>query len=120
DDRSLQIRTEPCQLNGLFSSDLVNDRDLRVAVEGPPIRQELVKDRPDREDIAALIDASARHLLRRHVARRPDALREARQARLKAPSDPEVENLDRTVLAVDHDVVRLQVAVHEVGAVDTG
>ena len=86
--------------------------DRRLAVEGRLSRQELVEDDAERVEIRARIDLAAARLLGREVLRRPHD--RARLGHLARPGarDPEVRHL-HAALAVDEDVVRLDVAVDD-------
>jgi hypothetical protein len=77
-------------------------------------REELVQHEAERVDVAARRDFRAGELLGRHVGRRAGAERFPRRAR-KA----EVGDADAAV-AVQHDVRRLEVAVHDAAVVRGG
>jgi hypothetical protein len=90
--------------------------------------EHLVEHDPDREDVAGRADLRARGLLRRHVPRRAEKVPFERDERLGLASleggridralvltqlrEPEVEDLRLTV-GVEHDVLRLEVAVDD-------
>ena len=109
----------------------------RLAVEGLLAGRELVEDRAERELVAAVVDRAAARLLRRHVTHRPEhgAGGRLRRRRVgpggRAGVEPllplaravgdelgeaEVEQLHEAV-GRDHDVLGLEVAVHDPGGV---
>ena len=79
---------------------------------------------PTRVEIAALVGLGAARLLRRHVARRPEreaGVRQLRRRRVLAAQhlgQPEVEDLHEVTLDAveEHDVVGLEIAMHDVRA----
>ena len=76
-------------------------------------RHQLVEHEPDGKDVAAMIERRrALGLLRRHVAERPDRHADGAR-RADPPDDAEVENLQAAGAAVDDQVGRLDVAVHQ-------
>ena len=94
--------------------------------------QQLEEQAPEAEDVGAWVDAFAAHLLRGHVRRRPDEAarigvvegRRFRPAvhdpgRLEHLGQTEVDDLGVTRLG-DHDVRRLEVAVHDAVSVSLG
>ena len=98
-----------------------------VPLECLPARQELVEDRPEGEDVRALVHGLPAELLGRDVADRPDdrpgrgvprlgrGVRVGRRER-DALGQPEVQDLD-VVLGGNEDVFRFQVAVDHALAV---
>ena len=91
---------------------LHRDLDRRVAVERRLPGEELVEDDAEGVEIGALVDLGAARLLGREVLRGADD--RARLGHLARPGarDAEVGDLD-AALAVDEDVVRLDVAVDD-------
>ena len=89
---------------------------LRVGdIHGPPARAQLVEHEPQRVDVAPRRYFAARELFRRHVRRR--ATHRLRAAQLCGnDGDTEVHDADLT-LAVDHDVVRLEIAMDDTSRV---
>ena len=57
--------------------------------------EQLVQDEADREEVAAAVELAARHLLGRHVVRRPDQRAAGRGAEPGEPGDAEVHDLGR-------------------------
>ncbi len=113
------------QLRRLVSQDCRHRLGVRVPLERLLAREHLVEDRPEREDVRAVVDRESLHLLGRHVARGPHdrpGLRVALvrgSARLLARSDgldplrqAEVEDLDVAVPA-DEEVLGLQVPMDD-------
>ena len=111
----------------VFLQDRVHRLDRRIGVERAAAGEHLVEHDAEREDVGAVIDGLAAHLLGRHVAHRAEHRARARQrtrmgeqgrlglnrgARLGQLGEAEVEDLDAAV-ARDEDVVRLQVAVDD-------
>ncbi len=93
---------------------LLERGEVGLADEQALAREQLVKDDADREDVAALVDGQAAHLLRRHVAELPlqDAgLRGRGLARRLG--NAEVDELDLPVVPDEH-VLRRDVAMDEV------
>ena len=92
-------------------------------------RQHLVEHGAERKHVGAMIDGQAAHLLRRHVAERAEhdagVGRHARRrgsfvgAGFDRLGETEVENLD-VVVARDHHVLGLQVAMHDAARVGGG
>ena len=98
---------------------------VRVSLERFPAREQLVEDRPEREDVRAVIDRKPLHLLGRHVAHRPHdhpglrVARARRRARLLARRDgldplrqAEVEDLEVAV-SRNEEVLGLQIPVDD-------
>ena len=98
---------------------------VRVSLERLPAREQLVENRPEREDVRTVIDREPFHLLGRHVAHRPHdhpglrVARARRGARLLALRDgldplrqPEVEDLEMAV-SRNEEVLGLQVPVDD-------
>ena len=80
--------------------------------------ERLREDDPERVEVGSPVDVAVPlDLLRRHVLRRPEKLRRARQARAPlGPREAEVGELDVAAL-VEEQVLGLQVAVDEPGRV---
>ena len=112
---------------------LRQDRRHRVgggfSLEGPLAAQHLVEHGAERKDVGAMVDGQAAHLLGRHVAERPEHgagvglhvgdagfLRRRRRDRL---GETEVEDLD-VIVAPDHDVLGLQIAMDDAARVGGG
>ena len=126
DDRVEGRRDVPPR-RGELGRRLVQDRGHRVRgrvlLERPPARQQLVEDRPEREDVRAVIDGVAPHLLGGHVARRSHdgaGLGEIRDRHPAVSSgrhagalgQAEVEDLD-VVIRQDEHVVGFQVPMDD-------
>jgi hypothetical protein len=101
--------------------------DRRLFLEGPLAGRHLVKDRAARELVAAEVDRAALGLLGRHVADRAHQhagarrglrrrVRREQRVGLVQLREAEVEDLDE-VVARDHQVLGLQVAVDDPDAV---
>ena len=104
------VPTRLRQLRRLVPEDRRHRLGARVPLERLPAREHLVEDRPEREDVRAVVDRQSPHLLGRHVARGPHdraglgVALARRRARLLARSDgldplrqAEVEDLDVAV-----------------------
>jgi hypothetical protein len=99
----------------------VQDLDGALAGERRPSGQHLEQDRPDREEVAAEVEALAAHLLGRHVPRRPhqhprarDVVRDGERLRevgVHRPRQAEVEELH--AVHGQENVRGLEVAVHD-------
>ena len=99
---------------------------LRLAEERASPGQHLVEDDAEGEDVGARVDEIADRLFRRHVARGADGRAGAGQrhagggalgrrvVRLADLGDPEIQHLHQVVVG-DHDVARLQIAMHDAG-----
>src|SRR6185437_300097 len=83
-----------------------------LALERRLAGEELVEHDPERVEIRARVDLAAARLLGREVLRRADDRARLGQLARARARDPEVRDLDST-LAVDEDVVRLDVAVDD-------
>ncbi len=94
-------------------------RLVALALERHPAGEREVQHAAERVHVGARIDAPAADLLRRHVVERPDPLTGARAAGAGEDGlgQPEVGQID-VVVAVDEQVRRLHVAMHEPGPVD--
>ena len=96
-------------------------RDRGVAVEGHRAGDHLVEDQTERVEIDAMVHLSARHLFRRHVARRAEQLAAARHVGGRGQRLRQAEVRDvRRARVIDQDVVRLQVAVDDAFGVRGG
>ena len=104
-----------------FGDVLVHDRLERLAVERHAPGQHLVRDRGQRVLVGTVVQvAVAGSLLGAHVVRGPNHHAGARQLGLGAAhrlGDAEVHHQGAALLAVQHDVVGLDVAVHDPAAV---
>ena len=113
------------KLRRLLHQDRGDRLGVRVSLECLLAREQLVEDRPEREDVRAVIDRESFHLLGRHVADRPHdrpglrVSRVRRGARLLARGNgldslrqAEVEDLDVAV-SRDEEVLGLQVPVDD-------
>ncbi len=100
--------------------DAVEDR-LRLAAEGRLPGHALVEHGPERVDVGATVDLVRRHLLRAQVGERPDERAGPRQPALgRGPREAEVHHPDpdpHSLLAGHHDVLRLDVPVHDAARV---
>ena len=102
-----------------------DDLDLVLRLERPPARQHLVEDHAGGVDVGAGVDRLAERLLGREVLGRAEddaGLGQRLPAALGLGhlGDAEVEDLDHVALAValdQHDVLRLEIAVHDAGRV---
>ena len=83
------------------------------------IREQLVEDRADGEDVAPVIDLRTRDLLGRHVIERAEHHARLRHARVGQARDAEVEDLERA-FGGDDQVGRLDVAMDDAGVVRVG
>src|SRR5688572_30435049 len=94
-------------------ADLLERREIGLALEQTLTGQTLVEHRADREDVAAPIERQAAHLLGRHVAELAleHAGHRARVARRRL-RDAEVDDLDLALVRDEH-VLRRAVAVHD-------
>ena len=96
------------------------DRERRVALERDSPGRHLVKDDAERVDVGAGVDRLALDLLRAHVFRGPDHdPRPGDALPLERAGDTEIHDVDAAAL-VDHDVLRLEVAVDDAVAVGLG
>jgi len=113
----------------LLLEDRGDEARLARALEGAPAGGHLVEQRPEGEDVAARVGLLALELLGRHVVHGPDDRAVGGQGRGERQGaealgfslrdgqlgQPEVQQLG--ALARDHDVARLEVAVHQAPAV---
>jgi len=90
-----------------------------VAREGSLIREQFIERDPNRPYIRARICALPLVQLWRHIGARADHHVRLRQGHIRQPGDAKVHDFDRTVFS-DHDVRRLDVAVHDVVPVREG
>ena len=120
DDPGVEARNQHgCRL-GLGVHDLV-EHVRHFAREGALVGEDLVQHRPDGEHVAAQIDgATAGDLLRRHVVDGADEHAVRGQPGPGHADDAEVEDLQRTAVAVDHQVGRLDVAMDHARLVGVG
>ncbi len=91
---------------------LHRDLDRRLAVERRLAGQQLVEDDAERVEVGARVDLASLGLLGREVLRRADDRARLGHLARAGARDPEVRHL-HAALAVDEDVVRLDVAVHD-------
>ncbi len=113
-------RIEHGQRRRLVAQDLHQHGRLRLGLERLAVDEQLVEDQPHREDVAAVIDGVAAHLLRRHVVRRADDHADLRQPRLAGAGDPEIQDLQDVRVAAENQVGRLDVAVDDAVLVGEG
>jgi hypothetical protein len=124
--------TDGARRRRLLAQDCRHRLGARVAAEGAPARQHLVEHGAEREDVGAMVGDAAPHLLRRHVADRPQnraglgAAFHRRRVRVAAvaqdgvlPRQAEVEDLQVPV-AREEQVLGLQVAMHDALRVGRG
>ncbi len=93
--------------------DLVHDGAQVVAVERCRPGQHFVEDPAQRENVRSAIRGLARHLLRRHVFGRAEDGAELRARTRRNLGNPEIHDFD-VAAGRDHDVCRLDVAMHHV------
>ena len=106
-------RVEEGRQLGLGLGDAPERHGDRVRGERVVAAEELVEDRPHREEVRAQVELLAARLLGRHVGGRPDDRARHREPReVLGVADPEVADLHGAVLR-PHDVLRLDVAVHD-------
>jgi hypothetical protein len=75
--------------------------------------QAAIRDRCERVEVGARVDALALRLLRRHVVRRADDVAVRERAGVRGQRcDAEIEDLPRAALA-QHHVLRLEIAMHD-------
>ena len=131
------MRSRPGEIDNRAASELRRilreDRGHRVGGGFPLERafaaEHLVEHGAEREHVRAMIDRQAAHLLRRHVAERPQdraGVGGERRPRVMSRSagvdrlgETEVEDLD-LVVARDHHVLGLEIAMHDAARVRGG
>ena len=94
DNRGIEARTDLRERRRRLEHDLADHRERRVSLERLLIREQLIADRADRVDVAAMVRVP-HELFRGHVVGRADALRESRDVGLQAPRDAEVDDLQQ-------------------------
>src|SRR5436309_10972913 len=96
---------------------LVADRERVLPVEWHTADEALIRDDAERIDVGAAVERLGAGLLRAHVMRRADVRAGARQLAARGRlRDPEVGDHRQPVL-VEHDVVGLDVAMHDAALV---
>ncbi len=115
-------RHEPPQRHRIFVQDLQQDLDRALPLERRPPRDELVQHGPQPVDVRAPVEGVnvAARLLGRHVGRRPQGQTGVRQpfgGGLAGQAEVQDIGMQLAVAALDHDVPRLEVAMHEPGPV---
>ena len=122
-DTAERRRNRGRQLGRLFLQDGVHHLDRRFAGKGPLAAEHLIEHHAEAEQVRAMVGGFAPYLLRRHVASRAQHHTFIRQIgsgriRRRVPllGQPEIQDL-HVAAARDHDVVRLQIAVHQTGRV---
>jgi hypothetical protein len=91
-----------------------------AAREGLLVAEQLEHDRAAREDVGAVVDGQAAHLLRRHVVEAADQGAGVGDAGIGQLGDAEVEDLQAAAPLLDHQVGRLDVAMDDAEAVRVG
>ena len=115
-----KVGIELFRILGLFDLVLDADGEGSVPFEGHAARGHLVEDDAQRIDVGPRVHVLALDLLRRHVFGRADHHARSRDPlSLERTGDPEIHDADRP-LPVDHDVARLEVAVHDAGPMRLG
>ncbi len=113
------VRLELAQGMGGLVHDLVDDRGQVLAGERLLQGQHLIEDRPEGEDVDAVVDLAGGHLLGGHVEGRAHHGARLGQVGGRDAGDPEIDDVGAALL-VDKDVARLDVPVDDallVGAV---
>ena len=111
------------QLRRLVLQDGVHHLDRRIARKRPLAAEHLIKHDAEAEQVRTVVGSFATHLLRRHIAgctQHHAFIRQVDRGRIlcRAPllGQTKIQDLDLAV-ARDHDVVRLQIAMHQAGRV---
>ena len=118
------------ELGDAIVHQLGDDLLRRASGKERPPAQHLVEHAAEREDVRASVDAVARHLLRRHVAERPEddvrsGARERRTVAVErrelepAQGQPEIQDLDGAIVGQEH-VLGLEVAMDDAARVRRG
>ena len=110
-DQRRQLRFQFRRRLGVIVQHLLHD-DCRIAGEGLAPGQQFVGDDADRIEVGMRVDFGAEKLFGRHVMRRAEHVADLRQVGRLDARDAEVADLDAAV-AVDEDIRRLDVAVHD-------
>ncbi len=90
------------------------------ARKGLLVAEQLIHHRADREDVGAVVDRQAAHLLGGHVVEAADQGAGVGDAGVGQLGDAEVEDLQAAAALLDHQVGRLDVAVDDVEGVGVG
>jgi hypothetical protein len=118
-DRLRHVRVDLAHVGRRHVDDL-EDHLRRAADVGRPAAQHLEQARPERVEVAALVDLRAGRLLRRHVGGRADDRVLARDP-LGVGDERHAEVAQqRLVVVAEPDVARLDVAVHDPARVRVG
>ena len=119
-DVGIGVRDHLPQLRRGLLGDPSEDAVSEPAGERLLVAEELEHDRADREDVGAVVDRQAAHLLGRHVVEAADQGAGVGDAGIGQLGDAEVEDLQAAAPLLDHQVGRLHVAVDDVEAVRVG
>ena len=114
------VRDHLPQLRRGLLGDPSEDAVAEPAGKGLLVAEELEHHRAAREDVGAVVDRQAAHLLGRHVVEAADQRAGVGDAGIGQLGDAEVEDLQAAAPLLDHQVGRLDVAVDDVEAVRVG
>src|SRR5205807_3630548 len=101
--------------NRVLVSDLVDDRGYVLSSKRTFPRRHFIEHNPETEQVGAPVEIQSLHLLRRHIVWRAQHLATMRHAS-RGLGDAEIHDLGH-ILARDHDVGRLDIAVNDLHSV---
>ena len=119
-DLDVGLGDHPAQPGRRLLRDAPQDAVAEAARKRLLVGQELEHHRTAREDVGAMVDRQAAHLLGRHVVEAADQRAGVGDARVGELGDAEVEDLEPAAALLDHQVGRLDVAVDDVEGVGVG